>query len=177
VAVAPHQVYGPQDLLFLPAFLENARKGRLRIFGGGRNVVSFTHVDNICHALFLAGEDLLRNGSASEAAGQFFVVTDGDSGVRNLWDTIDSAVTACDMPSLHTKLHLPVWLIMSVARCGSLFHRITGRTVQLTPFAVTMVVIDRCAEQASCAYASKHASLLTGTSRSPKRSRYLATNR
>ena len=34
VAVAPHQVYGPRDFLFLHNFLLNAR--RLRVFGSGR---------------------------------------------------------------------------------------------------------------------------------------------
>ena len=37
VAVAPHQVYGPRDNLFLPNLLETAGTGRLRIFGNGRN--------------------------------------------------------------------------------------------------------------------------------------------
>ena len=35
VAVAPHQVYGPRDNLFLPNMLETAGTGRLRIFGEG----------------------------------------------------------------------------------------------------------------------------------------------
>lgn len=36
-AVAPHQVYGPRDNLFLPNLLEAAGTGRLRVFGAGRN--------------------------------------------------------------------------------------------------------------------------------------------
>ena len=34
-AVAPHQVYGPTDALFLPSMLESARTGKLRVFGDG----------------------------------------------------------------------------------------------------------------------------------------------
>jgi len=83
-AVAPHQVYGTEDLLFLPAFLETAKSGKLRIFGSGENVVSFTHVDNICHALCLAGEKLAVEGNESKAAGEFFVATEGDSGIQKL---------------------------------------------------------------------------------------------
>ena len=45
-SVAPHQVYGPRDNLFLPNLLEAAGTGRLRIFGNGRNRICFTHVDN-----------------------------------------------------------------------------------------------------------------------------------
>ena len=143
VAVAPHQVYGPDDLLFLPAMLETARTGRLRLFGSGSNVVSFTHVDNICHGLCLAAQELQRNGPTSPAAGEFFVVTDGDSGVRNFWDTIDEAVVACGLPSLHTKAALPTALLSLVAYAGALFTALTGRMVKLTPFTLNMLVIHR----------------------------------
>lgn len=47
VAVAPHQVYGPRDNLFLPNILEAAGNGMLRVFASGRtghglNRVCFT---------------------------------------------------------------------------------------------------------------------------------------
>lgn len=44
VMVAPHQVYGPRDTLFLPNVLEAAGLGRLRIFGSGHNRICFTCV-------------------------------------------------------------------------------------------------------------------------------------
>jgi hypothetical protein len=39
VAVAPHQVYGPRDFLFLHNFLINA--ARMRVFGPGDNLVGW----------------------------------------------------------------------------------------------------------------------------------------
>ena len=68
------QVYGPTDQLFLPAMLDAASTGKLRIFGRGDNHVSFTHMDNIAHGL-LCGANALRPGA--EACGRFFVVTEG----------------------------------------------------------------------------------------------------
>jgi nucleoside-diphosphate-sugar epimerase len=53
VAIAPHQVYGPRDNLFLPNLLEAAGTGSLRIFGNGKNRICFSHVDNYCHGLIL----------------------------------------------------------------------------------------------------------------------------
>jgi len=50
-AVAPHQVYGPSDQLFLPALLRNAKSGKLRVMGDGNNCVSFTHETNIATCL------------------------------------------------------------------------------------------------------------------------------
>ena len=76
VAVAPHQVYGPRDNLFLPNMLEAAGTGRLRIFGPGTNRICFTHVDNYAHALVIA-ERALHAGSA--ALGQFYIITDADT--------------------------------------------------------------------------------------------------
>ena len=75
-AVAPHQVYGPRDNLFLPNLLEAAGTGRLRVFGPGRNRICFTHVDNYAHALVIA-ERALHAGSA--ALGQFYIITDADT--------------------------------------------------------------------------------------------------
>jgi len=59
IAVAPHQVYGPNDYLFLPNLLESAGKGLLRVFGSGENMVSFCYVDNYCHGL-MCGQDGLE---------------------------------------------------------------------------------------------------------------------
>ena len=73
VSVAPHQVYGPHDLLFLPNLLSTAGDGLLRVFGGGENICSFCYVDNYCHGL-MCGADALKKGSP--ALGKFYIVTD-----------------------------------------------------------------------------------------------------
>ena len=64
IAVAPHQVYGPRDGLFLPSLLATAASGKLRIFGKGDNLISFCHVDNYCHGLILGAEALYPNSPA-----------------------------------------------------------------------------------------------------------------
>ena len=76
VAVAPHQVYGPRDNLFMPNILEAAGSGLLRVFGVGKNKVCFTHVDNYAHGLIIA-ERALKPGS--NVLGKFYIVTDGDT--------------------------------------------------------------------------------------------------
>ena len=69
VAVAPHQVYGPRDNLFLPNLLEACGTGRLRVFGNGKNRICFTHVDNYAHGLIIA-ERALKPGSRATRSGQ-----------------------------------------------------------------------------------------------------------
>ncbi len=149
IAVAPHQVYGPRDPLFLPSILEAARGGKLRVFGDGKNKISFTHVDNYCHGLIL-GAEALHEGSA--ALGKFYVCTDKEP--QLLWDALEDAVTGVGLPSLKAKRALPPWLMMGAARAtmglGQVMSKATGtpyphvmRKLKLNTFAVKMLLIDR----------------------------------
>jgi len=137
VAVAPHQVYGPHDGLFLTNFLKNAR--RLRVFGSGKNEISMCYVDNYCHALML-GERALYRGSP--ALGKFYIATDGPP--QNLWKVLDSAITALtSSPSLFTRFSLPFWFIMPIAYIVKGVNICCGTTMKLSPFVVRMLTIDR----------------------------------
>jgi len=135
VAVAPHQVYGPRDMLFLHNMLKTRR---LRIFASGKNKCSFTHVDNYCHALIL-GEAALYPGSP--ALGQFYIATDGEP--QNFWKVVDIARMAIGHPSLKTKIAVPLWLIMPVAHLCDVVGWCMGVKLKLTPFSVKMLVINR----------------------------------
>lgn len=149
IAVAPHQVYGPRDGLFLPSLLETAGSGKLRIFGEGNNKISFCHVDNYCHGLILGGEALYPG---SPALGKFYIVTDG--GALKFWDVLDQAVVAMGFKSLHKKFHLPAWFMMTIAYItvfiGNIWAALTGTPkhvinykLKLNPFAVKMLIIHR----------------------------------
>jgi nucleoside-diphosphate-sugar epimerase/sterol desaturase/sphingolipid hydroxylase (fatty acid hydroxylase superfamily) len=82
-AIAPHQVYGKEDRLFLPALLEAAGRGSLRIFGPGDNLISMCAAENAAHAHILAAAALARG--AKGVGGEFFIVS--DTGATYLWDT------------------------------------------------------------------------------------------
>jgi nucleoside-diphosphate-sugar epimerase len=150
IAVAPHQVYGPRDGLFLPSLLASAAPGGgLRIFGSGENRISFCHVDNYCHGLILGAEALYPG---SPALGKFYIITDGP-GVK-FWRALDEAVVAMEFPSLWDKFHLPCWFMMGLAYItlwmGNLFATLTGTPkhvvnfrLKLNPFAVKMLIIHR----------------------------------
>lgn len=149
IAVAPHQVYGPRDGLFLPNLLEAAGTGKLRIFGSGLNKISFCHVDNYCHGLILGAEALYPG---SPALGKYYVVTDGPGVI--FWKVLDEAVINMGFTSMWTKMHLPTWLMMFAAYLcvffGNLWSFFTGTPkhivnykLKLNPFAVKMLVINR----------------------------------
>mmetsp|Transcript_65947 Transcript_65947/g.137714 ORF Transcript_65947/g.137714 Transcript_65947/m.137714 type:complete len:444 (+) Transcript_65947:77-1408(+) len=140
-AVAPHQVYAPQDQLFLPAMIETAKSGKLRLFGDGENVVSFCHAENISHGLIVGGSKLYEEGSESKAAGEFFVVTDGTA--VSFWDAVNDAVVELGYPSIYERVRYPMPLLVVVAWIGVLFTKITGKFIKLTPFTLRMLVINR----------------------------------
>jgi nucleoside-diphosphate-sugar epimerase len=130
IAVAPHQVYGEWDPLFLPNFLASA--DRLRVFGSGENEVSVCYVGNYCHGLMLGYTSLVPG---SPSLGKYYVVTDG--GKCKLWRLLDSAIVAMGSESLFSRAHLPVALLYCVSYVGKLAN------ARLTPFVVTMLTIDR----------------------------------
>jgi nucleoside-diphosphate-sugar epimerase len=149
IAVAPHQVYGPKDMLFLPSLLVTASSGKLRIFGDGQNMISFCHVDNYCHGLILGFAALY---SGSPALGKFYVITDGPP--VKFWVALDEAVVGMGFTSLWSKFKLPTWLMMGLAYVtvflGNIWSAVTGTPkhivnykLKLNPFAVKMLVINR----------------------------------
>ena len=137
IAVAPHQVYGPRDMLFLHNFLINAK--RLRIFGSGENLISMCYVDNYCHGLILAERALYPD---SPALRKFYICTDGEP--VKLWDFLDRAFVELGYPSLRAKFRLPGWsFMMPLAHVCDAVGYVLGRKFKLTPFSVRMLLINR----------------------------------
>jgi len=145
IAVAPHQVYGPRDNLFLPNLLEAAGTGRLRVFASGRNRICFTHVDNYAHALVIA-ERALKPGS--KALGKFYIVTDGAThphpeGYLYFWDVLEEAALAMGFSSVKARVHLPMWLLLVIATICDLIGALLGITLKLSHFNVKMLTMHR----------------------------------
>ena len=145
VAVAPHQVYGPRDNLFLPNILEAAGNGKLRVFGEGMNRICFTHVDNYCHGLIIS-EKALYPGS--KALGKFYIVTDGKThpnGEQYLlfWKIMDEAVIGMGFTSLWSKFHLPKWLLFGLAYICEFLGWLMNTTFKLNYFNVLVLTMHR----------------------------------
>mmetsp|Transcript_18099 Transcript_18099/g.25504 ORF Transcript_18099/g.25504 Transcript_18099/m.25504 type:complete len:436 (+) Transcript_18099:122-1429(+) len=138
INVAPHQVYGPYDSLFLPNLLETAGTGRLRIFGSGRSKISVCYVDNYCHGLLCGADALYPN---SPALGKFYIITDDEP--QYFWKMINSAIVKMEFTDLYTKFHLPVWLLYGVAYFCNVLGVLMGKKFKLNPFNVRMLTIHR----------------------------------
>lgn len=145
ISVAPHQVYGPRDNLFLPNMLENAGNGRLRVFGKGKNRICFTHVDNYCHGLIIAETRLKPD---SDVLGKFYIVTDGNTHpgghqYLNFWDELDRAIVGVGFDSIVNKTHLPIWFLMFIATIAEFVAYLLGTKFKLNRFNVKVLTMHR----------------------------------
>lgn len=150
VAVAPHQVYGPRDNLFMPNVLEAAASGKLRVFaksttGNGMNKVCYTHVDNYAHGLIMAEKALY---SGSPALGKFYIVTDGDThsqkeGYGYFWVELDKIVVQLGFTSLFSKFKLPYWFLMIIAYICNFIGWVLGIKLKLNPFNIKVLTMHR----------------------------------
>eukprot|EP00559_Dactyliosolen_fragilissimus_P009901 CAMPEP_0184855450 /NCGR_PEP_ID=MMETSP0580-20130426/698_1 /TAXON_ID=1118495 /ORGANISM="Dactyliosolen fragilissimus" /LENGTH=374 /DNA_ID=CAMNT_0027349963 /DNA_START=10 /DNA_END=1131 /DNA_ORIENTATION=- len=138
VSVAPHQVYGPHDPLFLPGLLEAAGHNKLRIFGKGLNKVSLCYVDNYCHGLMCGADALYPN---SPALAKFYIVTDGPP--QLLWNVINQAVIAMGFTDLYSKFHLNTNFLYFIAYICNLVGFCFRKKFKLNPFSVRMLTIHR----------------------------------
>merc|ERR1712071_145061 len=138
ISVAPHQVYGPHDTLFLPSILDAAGSGKLRIFGKGENKISVCYVDNYCHGL-MCGADALTPGSS--VLGKFYIITDDQD--EYFWRMINDAGMEMGFQDLFSKFHLPVWLLLFVAHVLEIIGNIINKKFLLSTFSVKMMIIDR----------------------------------
>ena len=150
VAVAPHQVYGPRDNLFLPNVLESYGGGTLRYFtcartGYGKNKVCFTFVDNYCHGLIIAERALYPN---SPALGKFYIVTDGDThpykeGPCYLWELINETGKSMGFPEIKDKVPYPSWLLIPLAYVAEYVGWAIGKKMKLNRFNINMLTMHR----------------------------------
>lgn len=92
-ALRPHLIWGVGDPHLVPRILERARAGRLRVVGGGNNLVDMVHVENATDAELLAERALGEPGGApGPAAGKAYFITNGEP--VNLWDWINELLRA-----------------------------------------------------------------------------------
>jgi nucleoside-diphosphate-sugar epimerase len=138
ISVAPHQVYGPHDELFVPALMNSCGNGSLRVFGNGENLCSFCYVDNYAHGL-MCGADALYEGSP--ALGKFYVVTDSEP--QKFWHVINRMGLELGFADLFQKIKLPVPFLMVIGYICEFVGWVIGKKLKLNVFNVKMLTIHR----------------------------------
>lgn len=89
VSLRPHLIWGPGDNHLVPRVLEQGRKGRLKLVGGGRNLVDSVYIDNAATA-HLNAADRLAPGSPI-AGKNYFISNDEPMSMADLINGILAA--------------------------------------------------------------------------------------
>lgn len=107
IALRPHLIWGVGDPHLVPRVLAQARRGRLRIVGDGRNRVDMVHVANAVDAHLLAEEVLAKSHVLRDTfspAGHAYFITNDEPVV--LWDWINHLLTALGEPPVTRHISL-----------------------------------------------------------------------
>ena len=99
VALRPRLIWGPGDTQILPRLVERARAGRLRLVGGGGNLVDTTYIDNAAQA-HVDALDHLRPDAA--CAGRAYFISNGEP--WPLRDVLNGLLRAAGAPEVHASI-------------------------------------------------------------------------
>lgn len=110
IALRPRLIWGPGDQQLLPRLAERARAGRLRLVGGGDNLVDTTYIDNAAQAHFDAFEHL-RPGAA--CAGRAYFISNGEP--MPMRDIVNGLLATVGAPPVTKSLPFGVAYAIGVA--------------------------------------------------------------
>jgi len=113
VIVRPGDIYGPGDRVSLLKMAPLLEKGGMAYIDHGHKTGAFTYIENLVDGLILAG-------SAKEAAGQAFVITDG---IELTWRAyFEKLCDALEVP--RPKISVPSWLALGIAAFLETLYRL-----------------------------------------------------
>ena len=115
VALRPRLIWGPGDTQLLPRIAERARAGRLRLVGGGGNLVDTTYIDNAAQAHFDAFEHL-EPGAA--CAGRAYFISNGEP--KPMREIVNGLLAAVGAPPVTKSLPFPLAYAIGAA-CEALW--------------------------------------------------------
>jgi 2-alkyl-3-oxoalkanoate reductase len=84
IALRPHIVLGEGDKHLVPRIIAQAKEGKLRRIGNGKNKIDITYIDNVVMAHLCAAEAIKSN---PEASGKAYFISNGEP--VYLWDHIN----------------------------------------------------------------------------------------
>ena len=106
-SLRPHLIWGPRDRHLIPRLLADARTGRLRRVGNGKNMIDTVYVENAASAHLLAA-DALTPGSP--AAGRAYFISQGEP--VNCWRWIDEILALAELPPVRKSVSARVaWIL------------------------------------------------------------------
>ncbi len=99
VALRPRLIWGVGDQQLLPRLAERSRAGRLRLVGGGDNLVDTTYIDNAAQAHFDAFEHLAPGAAC---AGRAYYISNGEP--KPMREIVNALLAAVGAPPVTRSL-------------------------------------------------------------------------
>lgn len=122
-ALRPHVVFGPHDQRLLPALLQRARAGKLKLgVGRGDKLSDFTYVDNLVDAT-VAAEERLAVGSA--VAGQAYFITNAEP--MDFFAFVDAVLVELGLPKIRGRI--PFGVAYPVAAIKEAWDTLKGGSI------------------------------------------------
>lgn len=120
-ALRPHLIWGAGDTHLAPRIINQAKAGKLKIVGGGKNLISMTHVDNAVKGHIQAMTALSAD---SPVAGQAYFVNDPEPVA--MWEWINQLLRGMDGKELRKRVpYRLAWMIGGVLEAAhTLFPRL-----------------------------------------------------
>ncbi len=129
IILRPRAIIGPGDTISFPRIIKAHEQGKLKIVGDGKNLTTFTSVQNMAHAVYLALEADLS------ISGEVFNICDGES--TPMWPLLARALKKLG----HTEplKKVPYRLVYFLAAMNELGAVISGKPPVMTRYGVDTV--------------------------------------
>ena len=128
-ALRPHLIWGPGDTNLTPRIVERARRGRLALVDGGRQIIDATYIDSCVHAHLLARDRLAPEAAC---AGKAYFIAQGER--ATMQELVLGIVSAYGLTPNVRSIPLPLAKLMgSLLEAGYLLAR-SEREPPLTRF-------------------------------------------
>lgn len=117
LALRPHIVLGPGDNHLIPRLIAQARAGKLRQIGSGRNLTDISYIDNVVAAHICAVKAIMKNPDVS---GKAYFISNGEPVL--LWDFINEVLKNAGLEPINKSVPVKAALIYSAVT--EMFHKI-----------------------------------------------------
>ncbi len=99
LSLRPHLVWGPGDRHILPKIIKQARAGKLRIIGDGKNLIDSTYIDNAVTAHICAAKALADNPNVG---GKCYFISNGEP--VSLWELLNDLLKVSGIEAVNTRI-------------------------------------------------------------------------
>jgi nucleoside-diphosphate-sugar epimerase len=133
IALRPHLVYGPGDNHLLPGIIKQAKAGKLRQIGSGKNLIDVSYIDNVVMAHLNAAESFINS---PESSGRAYFITNGEPVL--LWDFLNMMLKASGIEPV--KKYVPAWSAIIFSVLDEVLHKTILRTSE--PLLTKLLVME-----------------------------------